>query len=506
MDENDRRTPDDRAEARRPADSSSTTPAESPAVPVAAPAVPAGTSPEAEARLRAADPAADVVPDAVALRAAVDAALARPSGADGPVPDGAVVAHDELAARRARRWTGWPARLAGAAAAALLVGGGGGYALGASGSEPAAPASDVISAGNAPAPAPMTAPEMATGAADAGGGALSSRVAGTDMAWSGWGRTVFTSSGLPTDGGSAQAWGFDPAAVVTQESVAAAATALGVAGEAELVDGVWGVGPRDGSGAAVTLYADGTATLNYYDPAKDPWSCSPEVATDPATTSEGEGSSGGAAEPSLGIPEPCGERDLGAAPSGDAATGALRDALTALGQDPASYELVAEDYGDTTWTYVTAHHVLAGQRTGLTWSASLTGAGLQSLYGSLAPVVDLGEYGVVSPAEAVERLGDPRFGTAWGGPVRYLDGAEPAVTDMAAPPSGEVPATPEPGGRFAWPVDEVTITDFRLGSALHALPTGAAALLPTYELISADGAVWTVLALTEDALDLGPVG
>ncbi|WP_199425259.1 hypothetical protein [Actinotalea solisilvae] len=496
MDENDPRTPDAQGPAGTPA-------AGEPRA--AAPGVEAaGTSPEAEARLRAADPAGDVVPDAVALRAAVDAARAR---AEAVGPDAPTATRDELAARRARRWTGWPARAAGVAAAALLVGGGGGYALGAAGTEPAAPASDVITAGSAPAPAPMTAPETAAGAADvAGGVALSSRVAGTDMAWSGWGRTVFTSSGLPDDGGTAQAWGFDPAAAFTQERVAAAAAALGVAGEPELTDGVWGVGPRDGSGAGVTLYADGTATLNYYDPTKDPWSCSPAVATDPATTSEGSGSSGGAAEPSVGIPEQCGERDLGAAPTGDAAVGAVRDALAALGQDPASYELVSEDYGDTMWTYVTAHHVLAGQRTGLTWSASLTGAGLQSLYGSLAPVVDLGEYGVVSPAEAVERLGDPRFGTAWGGPVRYLEGAEQAVTDLAVPPSGEVPATPEPGGRFAWPVDEVTITDFRLGSALHGLPSGAAALLPTYELISADGAVWTVLALTEDALDLGPVG
>src|SRR5665648_560811 len=83
----------------------------------------------AVARLRAADPGAGVVPDTVALRSAVDERRAAPD-VRSDVPD-------ELAARRARRWTGWPAKIAGVAAAALVVGGGGGYAIGAAGDSPA---------------------------------------------------------------------------------------------------------------------------------------------------------------------------------------------------------------------------------------------------------------------------------------------------------------------------------------------------------------------------------
>ncbi|WP_223148439.1 hypothetical protein, partial [Actinotalea sp. JY-7885] len=317
-----------------------------------------------------------------------------------------------------------------------------------------------------------------------------------DSLWVGAGRTVFTSQGLPTEAGVAPAWGLDASAVLTAEAVAAAAAALGVSGTPEQVDGTWSVGPRDGSGAGVTVHPDGMATLSYYDPAKDPWTCS-AAAVD--GTAEGEVTT---------LPAPCEPGDLGPAPSGDAAAAALRETLTALGEDSGAYEIVAEELGDEAWTHVTAHRVLDGLRTGLTWSASFSGAGMQSLYGSLAPLVDLGELAVVSPAEAVERLTDPRFGGGGGGSFRTLQGgaavmAEPMPTELA-PPSA--PPALEPGAAIAWPVEEVKITDFRLGPALHLLPNGAAALLPTYELISDDGAVWTVLAVATEHLDLSPLG
>src|SRR5450830_592871 len=118
----------------------------------------------AVARLRAADPGAGVVPDTVALRSAVDERRAAPDvRADVP---------DELAARRARRWTGWPAKIAGVAAAALVVGGGGGYAIGAAGDgiEPAAAAITLQAPGEGIAPTAAqdgAAPESLMAAGDA---------------------------------------------------------------------------------------------------------------------------------------------------------------------------------------------------------------------------------------------------------------------------------------------------------------------------------------------------
>lgn len=452
---------------------------------------------EAVARLRAADPAAGAEPDVSALRATVDER--RLAGATAGT---AAAPRDDLAAARARRWSRW-APLAGAAAAALVVGTGGGYAIGAAGDAPK-PAAGVISLGT---PAGTGGgPEMATDGAMAAGPATESSASRDSMGmWPGWsGRTVFTSEGLSTDGGTAQAWAFDPAAAFTEASATQVAGALGVAGTPKLEYGAWTVGPNDGTAPSVSVYADGTTSVSYYDPTKDPWSCVPTLEREAEVAPEAAAGEGdaveGQSEPA--IDEPCTQRDLGPAPSGDAALGQVRDLLTALGQDPAAFELVVEEYSESAQTYVTAHHVVDGQRSGVVWSASFTGAGLQSLYGSLAPLVPLGAYDVVSPTEAVERLGDPRFGFG-GGPIAYLEGAEPSDAAVSSEPTEPtLPAPVEPGSAISWPVEQVTIVEARLGGAMHMQADGAAMLLPTYELTSADGGIWSVLAVAESGLDL----
>jgi hypothetical protein len=358
--------------------------------------------------------------------------------------------------------------------------------------------------GGGSAPTDMAGPMAPEMSADSG-----SRLAmgGADMAyWPGYGgRTVFTASGLSEEGGSAPAWAFDPAKTFNQETVTRLAAAFGVAGAPVLTDGYWIVGPNDGTGPNVTLNPDGTGSAGFYDPTKDPWSCQATVdgvAPDAGTLEQRE------ADPSVGIaPEPCTQRDLGAAPQGEAATGQAADLLTALGLDPAGFELVVEEYGDTQWSYVTGYQVIDGQRTGVTMSFSFTGAGLQSFYGSLAPVVSLGEYAVISPAEAVDRLTDPRFGGGWGGPIAYVDGAGPRGGDMATssepsmPSTPTVPSTPAAGSAISWPVNQVTIVEARLGTAMHTQADGATVLLPTYELIGSDGGIWSVIAVDDAHLD-----
>src|SRR5690606_23643260 len=133
-----------------------------------------------------------------------------------------------------------------------------------------------------------------------------------------------------------------------------------------------------------------------------------------AGSTDDDASSSTAVEPGT-----CAEPEHGAPPAGDAAVDELRTVLTSLGLDTAGYEVLADeqvaDQGAPRATTVTAYEVVDGQRTGTAWSATFSGAGLSSLYGSLAPRVPLGSYDVVSPAEAVERLGDPRFSP--GGPI-----------------------------------------------------------------------------------------
>ncbi len=531
-----------------------------------------GAEDSALERVRAADPALGAEPDLPALRAAVDRRVAEQYDGDerrGGASEHDAAQPDELAARRAtRRWvpTSAPARVAAAVAAALVVGGGG-YVAGTSvdGAPAGPPAAGVITlggAGEADGGAPFAGPEIAADTASVG-------VANDRMFWPGYsGRTVFTASGLSGDGGTAQAWGFDPLQAYDEATLAKVAAALGVEGTPKLNEGYWHVGPQDGTGPALDLNPDGMASVYYYDPTADPWSCvatpaapeatdegasgggssgssgsagsgpaepapdvdvAPDPAPDPApgpdgsttdgSTTEGSGTEGSApddvvsdeertremVDPSYGIMpvEPCEQRDIGPAPKGDDAVRQARDLIGTLGWDPASFEVVAEESEDTAWSWVNAHHVVDGQRTGVVWSFAYTGAGLQSFNGALAPLVALGEYQVVSPAEAVERLSDPRFGSG-GYPIAYATGA---TALSAREGMTEVPQTPQPpeaasaGTRIGWPVQQVTIVEARLGAAMHVQPDGATLLVPTYELTGSDGSIWSVIAVVESALD-----
>ncbi|KGM15144.1 hypothetical protein N867_11675, partial [Actinotalea fermentans ATCC 43279 = JCM 9966 = DSM 3133] len=309
--------------------------------------------------------------------------------------------------------------------------------------------------------------------------------------WGGWyGRTVFSSDGLSDAPATGRAWALD-AGAVSSAGASAAAAALGVSGEPRLEYGSWVVGSTDGTGPTVSLSADGLGSLSYWDPTMETWAC--------AATLEGGTD---AVEPGLVdpvAPQTCEERDLGDAPTGEAAADVLRERMSALGVDPAGYEVVVEDSGDPAYAYVVGHQVVDGQRTGLTWNATLTGAGVSGLYGFTAALVDLGEYDVISPAAAVERLNDPRFGASVSGPVRM---AESAASVSVAPeePDGTPPAPLTPGSAFAWPVQFVTITQARLGVAVVTGADGATALAPSYELTGADGSVWSVIAVDEAQL------
>jgi len=360
------------------------------------------------------------------------------------------------------------------------------------------------------APIELGAPVATGEAADAGAAALedfaaSSRL--TSVAPGFWGgRTVFHQDGLATQGASADAWAYDAAGVHSQETALRVAQALGVTGDVREEYGAYAVGSSDWTGPTVSIQPDGLASMSFNDPTKDPWACA--VVEPVPATEDGDAAGTGSAGAEPGT---CAEPDHGAPPAGDAAADQLRSVLASLGLDAAGYEVVADeqvvDQGTPRATTVTAYEVVDGQRTGTAWSATFSGAGLSSLYGSLAPRVPLGSYDVVSPAEAVERLGDPRFSA--GGPVAFARGATTAQAmpeTAVEPETPTVPATVGAGSRFSWPVTDVTITDARLGLAVQHQPDGAAVLLPAYELSDAEGNAWSVVAVVEDRLDFTPVG
>jgi hypothetical protein len=446
------------------------------------------------ARLRAADPAAHASLDLTALREAV-AERARSEPAD------------QLAVHRRRRaWV----PVAAAAAAALVLGTGGGYAIGALHGGGSASSDALTSAparlsqadglagpgetavGSAPNSVPQPAMD---GPMQAAGGADSSLM----PRYGGYGRTVFSGRGLSGQTTSAHAWGLDGAAAATPATVQKLADALGLAGSVRtLADGSLIVGPQDGSGASLSLYPSGFGDVNYYDPAAETWAC--------ARAEKSAESGAGSTTPVA--PDQCGERDLGPAPSVSDAEAQLTTILAAVGLDAADLSFESGAPGDSTHAYVTAYRLIDGKKSGLAWNASWTGGGLQSLYGSLAPLVDLGEYPVISPAQAVERLGDPRFGSG-GGPLVYAGGAaaggpaevQPSPSRVQDAPAAVAPSAPEPGSKISWPVNQVTIVSTDLGLQVYVGASGASVVAPTYQLTAADGSTWSVIAVADSALD-----
>lgn len=442
-----------------------------------------------------------------------DEAFELPADAGTPAPG------DELAARRARRRTGW---VGGAAAVALVAVGGGGYLAG------AAWAGGPDGVGESTAEAPITL-EAPVGVADSrGAGSAAGPMAATDTGMAAesadqkssypygfWGRTVFhADAGLSTSGSEAEAFGLDPAGVLSAETARRVGDTFGVSGEPREESGSWVVGPADGSGPTVTVYADGSGSFDFYDPTRDPWSCPLPAETEPGATGKAEPGTTdeGGTDSSEILPAPdCPTvTPDAAAPATDDAVAALRDVMDRLGVDPAGFELEAgESYEADPWRYVTAWQVVEGQRTGLSWSASVSSSGIANVSGFLAETISLGQYPVVSEAEAVERLGDPRFGASGGMIAETADAraameSDTASSDMMPAPDPTVPPAPTPGAQIAWPVTDVTITSGRLGVAQQYMPDGAVLLLPAYELRDADGQVWSVLAVTEEVLDFTP--
>ncbi|PYF99507.1 hypothetical protein SAMN05216184_10619 [Georgenia satyanarayanai] len=430
-----------------------------------------------------------------------DEAVSRVRGADpaaGAEPDGGRLAAltaerrgDELAARRARpRW----AAVAAVAAGALVVGGAG-YGIGRATEGPAADTT-------ATAPAGRTAVGESTESMSSADTSFPGGLGGERM--------TFTAEGLSDAGGTATAWAFDGAGTFTEETAVRVAEVLGVEGEPRL-EGGWNVGPVDGSGPTLNVGPDAAVTAHYNDPAlyegledvppaEMPTDDGPAEGGDAAASGDGDAATSVVEpRPAVGAPGP-GEEPSAVAPQGtapDGPAGVLYETLAALGLDPEAAEYVEQE----SWagaTSVVAHHVVGGMPSGHSWYADVVDGEVLSFSGPLAPVVELGEYDVVSPAEAVERLADPRFGGSevWSGDVSIMPAPEPDGRSWDDPP----PPPPAAGAPLPWAVTDVTITTAEPGLIEHWTDEGGSLLLPAYELSDAEGRTWRVLAVADHEL------
>lgn len=434
------------------------------------------------ARLRAADPASGVTPragfeDDVVARAMAEEPAAAPTEQSAASELQVDTAVSDLGAERARRRPRWLPFAA--VAASLAIVGSAGYGIGATAgggtstiADGAAPPISLESGAGLGAPAPDGgAVQGPAGAAEmqskmSAGGA-------SDMMFPGFGRNVFSSSGLSTAAGSSAAYSYDARAASNAETVAALGAALGIEGTPVLKDGSWQLGPQDGSAPYLSVSLDGTLSFYYNDPLINPWLCADGAETCAPPT------------------------DL---PSADAAIEALRSLITSVGRDPASFEYTSETWEGSFTRPAQAWPIVNGQRLDQSWSLELTASGVVSSSGSLADIVALGDYPIVSEQEGFERLSDPRFGAQMTAmPFAVREGQATTSTEWVPPT--EPPATPTAGATVSWPVNMVDIVSARLGLSSQWQPDGSVLVVPAYEFTDADGGTWSVIAVADSMLD-----
>ncbi|MFB9310632.1 hypothetical protein BJY17_003549 [Agromyces hippuratus] len=433
------------------------------------------------ARLRAADPAADVEPRP-GFAEDVIAQTAAPQAAPAEVAD--------LESERARRRPRW--LVVAAVAASVAIVGGAGFGIGTltAGSTELAAAPISLQMGDAQGGAAQDGATQESAAFDAAGRKMAGSSGVNDMMMPyGYGRNTFSASGLSTAGGSAAAYAYDARAASNTETVAALAAALGVEGTPELKDGSWIIGPQDGSGPALYVGLDGTLGFSYSDPLNNPWACEP-MQVEPAAPD-------GAVVPEMPMCEP----PVADLPSEAAAIDALRSLITAVGRDADAFEYTSETWEGAVTQAAQAWPVVDGQRIDQAWSLELTKAGIVSASGALADLVTMGDYEVVSEQEGFERLSDMRFGAQM--TAMRFDAADAPVdfpVEEWVPPT-EPPATPAAGSSVSWPVNDVQIVSARLGLSSQWQPDGSVLVVPAYEFTDADGGTWSVIAVTDSKLD-----
>jgi hypothetical protein len=372
----------------------------------------------------------------------------------------------------------------------------------------------------------------------AGAGEMATDAASTELSampyWAGF--TYEVGEALPELPTDAVAYQYPAGADVDEATVAALAAALGVEGDPVRLDDpaigvLWRVGPDDGSAASLTVNRDAQVSW-YYSSA---WADQPAMercaaAAEPATGAGSEGSTPGSlvggdavagSSPACAAPEP----PVGVPTAAEVETRA-GDLLTAIGQDPASFEL--ETYADDWTASVTAWHVLGGIRSTIAWGFGFGGAGvMQWANGVLAEPVATGPYPLIDLDAAIARLEDQQSmwagATGRGEPVLAADAggvsgsagsgetgsaaAEPAIapTDPVAastePAIAEPPPSDQPAESIPAPEPEVaTLVDVRADFWWAWDADGSVWLLPAYTFIDTEGRVHTVPAVTDEYL------
>jgi hypothetical protein len=344
---------------------------------------------------------------------------------------------------------------------------------------------------------------------------------------------------------------------VTAEQVAQLATALGVTGDPQRHDEngyvYWSVGPNDGTAPSLTVNEDAQLSWNYSSAWADQTvSASASVGcaiAEPAQAAPDDAS----ADPNAAVtdtkpidPVPCTVETTPppvGVPTADEAEARTRELMTAVGLDPADFEL--ETYADVWYASVNATEQLDGQFGGRSFGTGFGAEGLlQYGGGQLAEPAPVGPYPLVDLDTAIARLNDPSgfYMGGYGGGIA-LDtavasrevtpadaGVDVAEADVAPAPPASAPTAPPDGSSGSSgggstgsvgavpPVSEpvpveipapqevtVTLVDVQPDVWWVWDVDGTVWLLPAYRFIGDDGGSFTVPAVTDEFLVRVPV-
>lgn len=493
---------------------------------------------EALGRLRASDPATGSHPDLHRLRSLIAQKAPASQGAER------ATALDDDLMRGPRLRAPWIA----AAAVAALALSGGGYAIGLQqGDGTTSPAARSVS------PAAPGGAEVANGAALPGGmaaaekmaadGGMSAGASGSSTAGPSFdpGPVRLTAGeGLPDSPGTAEVKVMrsdqDP-----QEFIDAYAAKSGFTGK-PLPDSEYFAGPGvdakglidTDKGRVITASKDGGALQFMYEDIYGSEYCSGMYAgmtDDDLQAMKDEWAKGYG--PDLPFPSPDQCREVtGERPSDDAAEAAAKDFFAQAGVDVSKYTfkaLSSDSYpmevfsselsvdsmavtggpgsgGSSAFVNVEATLTDSGIDSfgmgGPGISATVGPEGLVSAYGSVGELSSLGEYPVISAKEAVARYASREFATDYS--VSIADDMA-MYDDMAAATGMAVampqPASLEPGDKLPLLRKDKTVTGAELVRGTLWTQSAGSAEVPVWKLTTADGMYYTVLALSEEAVD-----
>ena len=355
------------------------------------------------------------------------------------------------------------------------------------------------------APTPI---EVVSAGENGGGGevatadsALAGDVPAGEMRMTQWIAEYVIGDGMPALPTNDIGYVFDTSNPITQEQVAAIATALGVPGEPMKIDdgyGVnWHVGPDDGSAPSVWVYDDAQQNWNY----NAAWG---DIAMDElcAVSIDSEGNE------TSDCPEPTPPTGV---PTADEAEQRVSELLTALGVDPSG--LAFQTYADEWFASIDVSDRTDDRAATRTWYFGFGAEGvLQYASGTLAPTQPVGPYPLVDLETAVARLSDGYYGFGGGIAIAETDVAvaESVADDTggAEEPPVDEPVSDEPMPDESRPVEEpmpvepvvVTLVDVQPDLWWAWDADGTAWLLPAYRFIDSDGGWHTAPAVTDEFL------